>query len=648
MIPVGSASSSAVIPSKQAASVWRRVLANPIGLGSLIFLVVVVGCSVAAPLVAPYGPLSADFTDILALPSLHHLLGTDSLGRDVLSRLIYAGQPSLLGAAEAIGVALVLGVPAGLFIGYVGGWIDGAVSRLVDLMMSIPQIIVLLMVLAVFSNNLSAAMITLGVLSAPGLCRITRGATIAVRGELYVAAARVAGLSRTQVIRRHILPSVAGPVIVNLSLLSAISILAEAGLNFLGLGIQAPSPSWGGMVAEASMEMQQQPWLLVPSGLVIALTVLALVLLGDAVRDANAQTYRPDQPRQRRHQRNVPGALTLASRNVTASSGSEVLLRLENLTVAFPSGDRWTTVVDDVSFNVAPGDVVGLVGESGCGKTVTTMAVLGLVPGGGQIRGGRCWFDGAELVGLPERQLRALRGRRVGLISQEPMVSLDPAYTVGSQLAEAVRQHTGGTRAAAKARALELLEMVEIPSPAQVAKRYPHEISGGMAQRVVIARALSGNPDLLIADEPTTALDVTIQAEILSVLRTLQRDVGMAVLLVTHNWGVVADICHRAVVMYAGQVVEQADVSSIFRQPLHPYTRGLLHSDPHLAVEGEELPTIPGGVPEPGSWPTGCRFAPRCPLATEECAIAPVSLLELDGGRTTRCIHSDLVLAESR
>jgi peptide/nickel transport system permease protein len=640
--------------------VWRRVLRNPVGAVSVALLLLVIVSSFAAPLIAPYGPLTADFTHVLALPSGKHLLGTDELGRDVLSRLLYAGRPTLIGAAQAVGVAFVLGVPIGLIIGYFGGWADSAISRVIELFMSIPQIIVLLMALAVFGNNLTYAMVTLGVLIAPGLARITRGATIAIRNELYVTAARTAGLSRSQIIRRHVVPGVAGPVIVNLSLLAGISILAEAGLNFLGLGVQDPSPSWGGMVADASAEIQQQPWLLVPPGLIIAITVLSLVLFGDAVRDATAQAYQTATAtagRRRTHRAPRPTiSLTLsptlsvvspAEPDSPPAEGSGVLLSVRDLTVAFAAGDDWTTVVDAVSFDVAPGEVVGLVGESGCGKTMTALSVLGLVPSGGQIRGGHCWFGGVDLAHADERELRGLRGRKIGFIAQEPMVSLDPAYTVGSQVAEAVRQHTDCSRPAARKRAIELLDMVDIRSPAEVAKRYPHEISGGMAQRVVIARALSGDPDLLIADEPTTALDVTIQAEILSVLRTLQHEAGMAVLLVTHDWGVVADICNRAIVMYAGQVVERADVIPVFRHPLHPYTNGLLQSDPHRVGDGERLTAIPGTVPPPGHWPSGCRFADRCPLATPDCSSAPVPLLEPEPGRFSRCIHSDRILIEA-
>jgi peptide/nickel transport system permease protein len=295
--------------------------------------------------------------------------------------------------------------------------------------------------------------------------------------------------------------------------------------------------------------------------------------------------------------------------------------------------------VHDVSFDVARGETVGIVGESGCGKTMTAMSILGLLPNGGEISDGRIVFDGRDLASMTEKQLREIRGKQIALISQEPMVSLNPAFRVGWQLAHCVRIHHGVSRREAERRAVALLERVHLPDPATVARRYPHELSGGMAQRVAIARALSGDPRLLIADEPTTALDVTVQAEILQLLREIQQEQGMAILLVTHDWGVVADICDRTVVMYAGEVVERATVQSMFHEPLHPYTQALLDSNPAHALEGDFLPTISGSVPKPGRWPTGCRFYPRCRYGTPECEGQPIGLARPADGRETRCIH---------
>jgi peptide/nickel transport system permease protein len=330
----------------------------------------------------------------------------------------------------------------------------------------------------------------------------------------------------------------------------------------------------------------------------------------------------------------------------TAPSAADLVLSVEGLAVglAMPSG-AVRRVVDGVTFDIRVGETVGLVGESGCGKSVTAMSVLGLLPAAGKIEEGAIFFNGRNLAQLGEAELHRMRGSAISLVSQEPMASLNPAFRIGSQLSEVVRRHHRVSRGAACSRTVELLRQVHLPAPAEVARRYPHELSGGMAQRVSIARALAGEPQLLIADEPTTALDVTLQEEILELLRELQEQRRMGILLVTHDWGVVADICHRAVVMYAGQVVERADVGPLFSRPLHPYTEALLAANPHDARPGELLRTIPGAVPQPGSWPYGCHFHPRCPYATDACRERPIPLEQPALTRETRCIHYDRVAA---
>jgi peptide/nickel transport system permease protein len=297
-------------------------------------------------------------------------------------------------------------------------------------------------------------------------------------------------------------------------------------------------------------------------------------------------------------------------------------------------------VLDDVSFRVAPGEAVGIVGESGCGKTTVAMAIIGLLSGGATVdEQGGVLFEGRDLTRLTERELERVRGREIALISQEPVGSLTPTLRVGSLVAEAVREHHGGSRREANGRALELLRMVRLPEPALVARRYAHELSGGMAQRVAIARALAGDPKLLIADEPTTALDVTVQADILELLRQLQKERHMAILVISHDLGLIADICDRVVVMYAGEVIEQATASEIFRQPLHPYTEALLNSNPTRASPDRRLPAIAGTVPNPGAWPQGCHFHPRCPSARSECREALIEIESPTPGRETRCVR---------
>lgn len=297
------------------------------------------------------------------------------------------------------------------------------------------------------------------------------------------------------------------------------------------------------------------------------------------------------------------------------------ILEVDGLCTHFDTEDGLARPVDGVSFSLRPGETLGLVGESGCGKSVTSLSILGLIPKPpGRIAAGRILFAGEDLVQAGEKRLRQLRGRRLSMIFQEPMTALNPVLTVGEQVAEPLRLHLALPRAAARRRAIELLTQVGIPAPEQRVDAYPHELSGGMRQRVMIAMAIACDPAVLIADEPTTALDVTIQAQILELLRRLQAERGMAMLLITHDLGVVAQNAQRVLVMYAGKVVENAPVERLFSAPGHPYSVGLLRSLPELARPGEPLATIPGMVPPPTRFPSGCRFRTRCPLARERCA----------------------------
>ena len=316
------------------------------------------------------------------------------------------------------------------------------------------------------------------------------------------------------------------------------------------------------------------------------------------------------------------------------------MLEVEELSLAFNTEVGPVTVVDRVGFHVDAGETLGLVGESGCGKSVTALAVMGLLPKpAGRVVGGKVVFDGQDLIGAPAEQLRGIRGNRISMIFQEPMTALNPVQRIGRQLAEGIILHEPGVAAAAaRRRSLALLEQVGIPAAEQRLSEYPHQLSGGMRQRVMIAMALASRPDVLIADEPTTALDVTIQAQILELLRTLQRDTGMAVVFITHDLGVIAELCSRVVVMYAGRIAEQAPVEPLFHEPLHPYTRGLLASIPRLEDEPKtQLTTIPGTVPGIAELSAGCRFANRCPLAQARCSEQPPPLETLGGRRAVAC-----------
>jgi peptide/nickel transport system permease protein len=607
----------------------KTVLRRPLAVVSLGYLCLLVLASALAPVLSPYDPNAVDLDHVLSGPAGLHPLGTDGLGRDVLARLLYGGRISLVDAAVAVLTVLLVGVPSGLAAGFFDGWLDRVFGWVVDVMLAIPILVTLLVVLAVVGDNRIVPMVALGVLVSPGLARVVRGATLVVRREPYIAAARVGGLGNRHILFRHILPRVAGPIIVQTSLLAGGALLIDAGLSYLGFGVQPPTPTWGNMINTAAGVIARQPWLLAPPGIVLGLATLAFGLLGDAVLDATAQRVG-----------RVPAPVRRVRAPRTSAPPSPALLSLRQVSVALPGP---LTVVQRVDLDVAAGETVGLVGESGCGKSVLGRAILGMVPAAGQVTEGRITFDGTDLTTVGTREVRAMRGSRIALVSQDPVASLDPLYSVGRQIGELVRRHHGGSAREVRARVLDLLRDVEFTDPEPLLRRYPHELSGGMAQRVAIAMALAGEPALLIADEPTTALDVTVQAEVLDLLRRLQAQRAMAILLISHDWGVVADLCQRAYVMYAGQIVESSGVGALFDRPLHPYTAGLLAAVPRRAEPGRPLPAIAGTVPQPEDWPSGCHFAARCPLVSRQCRAAPVPMAEPVPGRHTRCLRHALV-----
>ncbi|WP_284985006.1 dipeptide/oligopeptide/nickel ABC transporter permease/ATP-binding protein [Arthrobacter sp. efr-133-TYG-118] len=580
----------AVIPPEAAAkaSLLRRVLRNPLALGSLLFLAVIIVSAVAAPLLAPHNPNTADISAVLSSPDSGHLLGTDGAGRDVLSRLLFGAQFSLAGALLALVTSIVIGVTGGLLAGYYGKWIDTASTWVISMLMALPAIIVLLAARAVVGPSLWASMLIFGVMLSPAFFRLVYASVSAVRNELYVDAARVSGLSDTRIIGIHILTVVRAPIVVQSAIVGGVALAVQSGLEFLGLG-DINVPTWGQMLSDGFTNLYTAPLLIIWPALAIGLTLISLTLLANSLRD---ELERSNAPRRRRRKQPAEQPAVVGEEVMRHDDGGlagEAVLRIENLSVGYETGDGGTKrVVHDVSLTVARGEVHGLVGESGSGKTQTAWSALRLLPEGGRITGGSIFFHGDDLAALNEKDMEKIRGSRIAYIPQEPMSNLDPSFTIGSQLVEPMRICLRMSKKEATTRALALLARVGIPNPERTFAAYPHQVSGGMAQRVLIAGAISCNPDLLIADEPTTALDVTVQAEVLDLLRDLQSEFRMAVILVTHNFGVVADLCDRVSVMRLGRIVETGPTRSIFAYPRHPYTRELLG-----AILGETSPRGP-------------------------------------------------------
>ncbi len=557
----------------------RRFLKSPVGVAALSVLVLIVLAAIFAPLLTSYNPNDASVLNVLQGPGAGHLLGTDGAGRDVWARLLYGARYTLAGALLATVVAAILGITSGLVAGYYGKWFEAASSWVTTLLMALPGIVVLLAARAVLGPSLWTVMIIFGVLLAPAFYRLVYAAVSGVRNELFVDAARVSGVSDFRIISRHILTVVRAPIIIQGSIVFGIAIAVQVGLDFLGFGDQS-IPTWGNMLNDGFTNLYRDPQLVVWPGLAIVLTTVALTLFANALRDELEQSARPG--RRRRAAAGVTAADPAGPDSATVvheapdSPAQAPLLDVEGLAVGYLQADGSVTrVVNDVSLDIRRGEVHGLIGESGSGKTQTAWSVLRLLPAGGEILHGSVRFDGEDLSRVPEAKMRDIRGRRIAYIPQEPMSNLDPSFTIGSQLTEPMRIKLGLSKSEAKAKALRLLGQVGIPNPERTFASYPHELSGGMAQRVLIAGAVSCEPDLVIADEPTTALDVTIQAEILDLLRQLQQELGVTILIVTHNFGVVADLCDRVSVMQKGRIVETGPARAIFADPQHPYTRSL-------------------------------------------------------------------------
>ncbi len=613
---------------------WGAVVA----LGWLVLLAVL---AIFASLVATHPPSVQDLSHPFAGPSGSHWLGTDDLGRDVFSRLVYGARVSLRVSFEVVGLALVVAIPIGLLSGYRGGQVDNVLMRVMDGGLSFPPLVLALAVVAVLGPGINNTALALAIVFMPSFARLVRGQALAVKEESFIEASRSLGTSPLFILARRMFPNVVSAVIVQASLALGGALLAEAALSFLGLGAQPPAPSWGSMLQEAyNTGLFTHSWSMVAPGAAIASAVLAFNTVGDGLTAALGVT-RPS--RRRRHGVGRLGrggprlGLTTVERQPRKPGPQEALplgsdptacLAVEDLTVKVAAGGDLVAVVEDVGFSVGEGEIVGLVGESGSGKSVTSLALMRLlasppfVVSRGSVR-----LAGRDLLGLDFAAMRRVRGREMSMIFQDPMSSLNPARPIGVQLSESIRLHEKVGRDAARRRAVELLERVGIPDPAARARSFPHQLSGGMRQRVMIAMALACRPRLLIADEPTTALDVTVQAQILDLLRDLVRTDGLSIIFVTHDLGVVAELCDRVVVLYAGQIVEAAPTAELFSAPRHPYTEGLIAAS--RAASGRVVTPIAGQVPQVGHNPSGCRFHPRCPYAAAECSQAVPALSDL-------------------
>ena len=609
---------------------------NRLALGGLIVMGAVVLLALITPILPLADPNVTDTANRFKPPfSEGALLGTDHLGRDLLSRLLWGTRLSLaVGFAAAI-VAATIGAAIGIIAGYYGGRTDNVIMRGVDMLMAFPYILLALAIVAALGPGLMNALIAVAAVNVPFFARNIRGITVGIAHKEFVDAAKLAGMSDARIILTEVLPNVIPVIVIAMSTTVGWMILETAGLSFLGLGSQPPQADLGSMLGEARSALITNPHTSIVPGVMILIIVMAINLLGDGVRDAL-------DPRLKSGALSRPMAATLVKRDtVPEANGSTALLELDGLKTEFQVKDRIYKAVGGVSLQVSAGECLGIIGESGSGKSVTALSVMGLVASPpGVITGGAVRYEGEDIVGAPYEVLRSMRGRKVAYIFQDPLATLHPLYRVGDQLIEAISAHHPIGKAEGRAKAIELLKSVRIPNAEDRIDNYPHEMSGGMRQRVGIAMALANDPDVIIADEPTTALDVTVQAQILSLLNDLRRSRGLAIVFITHDFGVVAQLCDRVAVMYAGRIVEEGPTEDILAAPRHPYTARLIACVPELGEGRRQLEAIPGLPPAVDRLPEGCAFAARCDKAQEACKMGEIALTR-DGDRAVRCLYPE-------
>ncbi len=612
---------------------------NQLALAGLIVMGLVVLLAVLTPILPLANPDVTNTPARFTPPfSEGALLGTDHLGRDLLSRLMWGTRLSLAVGFAAAFIAATIGAAIGIISGYYGGRTDNIIMRFVDVLMAFPYILLALAIVAALGPGLMNALIAVAAVNIPFFARNIRGITVGIAHKEFVDAARLAGLSDTKIILTEILPNVLPVIVIAMSTTVGWMILETAGLSFLGLGSQPPQADLGSMLGEARSALITNPHTSLVPGVMILIIVMAINLLGDGVRDALDPRLKSGAL-----SRPLPATLVDRDRQPGDTADGTALLELSQLETQFHIGPRIYRAVGGVDLQIQPGECLGLIGESGSGKSVTALSIMGLVASPpGKITGGSVYYRGEELVGAPYELLRSLRGRKVAYIFQDPLATLHPLYTVGDQLIEAVRVHRRVPKHEARAHAIELLKSVRIPNAEDRVDNYPHEMSGGMRQRVGIAMALANDPDVIIADEPTTALDVTVQAQILTLLDDLRRDRGVAILFITHDFGVVAQLCDRVAVMYAGRIVEQGTTDDILAHPAHPYTRRLMACVPELGGGRRRLEAIPGLPPVVDKLPAGCAFADRCDKVRAACRQGNITLDEIGATRRVRCIAPEI------
>ena len=571
----------------------RKKLLNATAISALAGSALLVFLAVAGPTI--WGP-AADTTDVssrLLGASAAHPFGTDELGRDILARVLTATRLTLLLTLGATAIALaggiVFGLVASILPKYPRRWFTG----LLDILLAFPWLLMVLFFTVIWGATATGAMLAIGFAGIPSFARLVYNLASSVSGRDYVRAARVVGVGPVGILLRHVLPNIANPFFVNAAATASVTLLSFAGLSFLGLGVQAPAYDWGRMLQEGILRIYVNPLAAIGPGIAIVLAGLVFTLLSEAVAGSRGSGFRAVAAR-------AAGGVTITSRRrnpapAAAAPESDVVAEITDLHIAFPTADGGVVErVRGVDLRVARGEIVGIVGESGSGKSLTAMALAGLLGDDAIITTSAHRFDDLDMTGQLTASDRARLGVELGMIFQDPLTSLNPALTIGRQLTEVPEVHMGMRPKEARVRAADALTAVGIPDAANRLKQYPHEFSGGMRQRAMIGMALTGKPRLIIADEPTTALDVTVQRQVMGVLHRAQEETGAAIVFISHDIALVSAFCDRVIVMKDGRVVEALSAGRIRQDAQHPYTQALIACLPDMTSDRTQpLPVIP-------------------------------------------------------
>jgi oligopeptide/dipeptide ABC transporter ATP-binding protein len=626
-------------------STLAGVLRTPVGASAATLLAAVLLLAILAPMLWTDDATVFDTDNIAQGVTSHHWAGTDNLGRDIFFRVLVATRLSVELALLATAIGVVIGLLLGAAPMLLGRRAGRAVTAVVNIAVAFPGLLLALFFAVIFGVGAKGAVLAIGLAVAPGFARLVQTLVATVAGRDFIAAARISGVGRMRLLLRHVLPNIGEPLVVNATIAAGGSLLAFAGLSFLGLGVQAPSYDWGRLLGEGLQGIYIHPAAALAPGIAVVIAGLAFNLFGEAIAKAiglGPQTILGGRPITIPRRPAQPARISSGD----GDSGRDTVLTVRDLRVSFPSATGIVTPVRGVSFALRRGQAVGVVGESGSGKSLTALAVARLVEPPGQVSAERLEFCGSDLLHGSARAHRQLLGSSFAMVFQDPMTSFNPTKRIGRQLAEVAEQHQGLGRRAAFTRAVDRLRAVRVPAAERRAHQFPHEFSGGMRQRAMIGMGLMGTPALIVADEPTTALDVTVQQQVLRLLAAIRRADDVAMLLISHDITIVGQVCDRVLVMYAGRIVEDLLADELHGGPVgsgprHPYTRALLAAVPDMGTDRTRpLAVIPGRPADPANLPAGCAFAPRCALATDLCRSTEPELLAGPRGHRVACWHA--------